>query len=73
MKEMVSRPFVTRLGFVERFGPLGEVQAKFSEDEVLCRRAGHANCVPCKIKADMSTKVRLIVDMLRTGSTVLLP
>ena len=75
MKELVSRPFVTRtispftkvwtfpsrLGFRGKvFGPLEEVQAKFGENV-------RVTCIAClvKAKADKSAKVRLIGDMLR--------
>ena len=43
-------------------GSLEEVQAKFGEDV----RVTHVACL-VKVKADKSTKVRLIVDMLRSG------
>ena len=48
--------------FVEKFGSLEEVQTKFGEDVRVTRIA----CL-VKVKADKSTKVRLIVDMLLSG------
>ena len=60
-------PCPSRLGpecwaFVEKFGSLEEVQTKFGEDVRVTRIA----CL-VKVKADKSTKVHLIVEMLRSG------
>ena len=49
-----------RLGFLDKFGSLEEVQAKFGEDVQVMRFACLVN-----VKADKSTKVRFIVDTLR--------